>query len=135
MIQVTTDELNVAEHLAAVADTRMGAVVSFIGQIRDHDPEIAGEVATIEYSAHPDAEKILGAIINEVSTDFPCAIAASHRYGELTVGDIALIVIVATPHRSQAYEVSRTVVERIKAELPIWKKQHTVDGQSQWSGL
>ena len=51
MIQVTTDELNVAEHLAAVADTRMGAVVSFIGQIRDHDPEIAGDAGEADQVA------------------------------------------------------------------------------------
>lgn len=135
MIQVTDNVLDVAAHVAAVDDDRMGAVVTFIGQIRNHDPQVTTNVEAIDYSAHPDAEMILKTIITDVQTDFPCLIAASHRIGRLNVGDIALVVCVAAPHRSQSYEVSRSVVERIKAELPIWKKQHTDDGESHWSGL
>lgn len=135
MIQVTEQELDVAAHIAAAIDDKMGAQVTFIGQIRNHDPGVPTEVSAIDYSAHPDAETILKTIISEVQTEFPCLIAASHRIGHLVVGDIALVVVVSAPHRSQAYEVSRNVVERIKAELPIWKKQHDIAGESHWSGL
>ena len=135
MIQVTEEELDVAAHISAATYDRIGAQVTFIGQIRNHDPAVPAEVSSIDYSAHPDAEMILKSIISEVQTEFPCLIAASHRIGHLKVGDIALVVAVSAPHRAQAYEVSRNVVERIKAELPIWKKQHDIAGDSHWSGL
>lgn len=137
--RVTTDVLDVAEHLAAVDDLAAGAVVTFVGQIRDHDPGAQGEVTGIEYSAHPDAERILGelAAAAEASavTGDVVRVAVSHRIGALAVGDLALVACVATPHRGDAYEVSRALVEAIKAQLPIWKRQHEVDGRTHWVGL
>lgn len=140
LIQVTAERLELTEHLAAVDDERCGAVVSFIGQVRNHDPQARGTITAIEYSAHPDAQTVLHGLIQEVTTGGngspqpAVRIAVSHRIGHLEVGDLALVVCVATAHREQAYELSRTVVERIKVELPIWKKQHTADGTSHWSG-
>ena len=61
--------------------------------------------------------------------------AVSHRIGALAVGDLALVACVATGHRGHAYDVSRELVERIKAELPIWKRQHEVGGRTHWVGL
>src|SRR5690625_428215 len=141
LIQVTTDRLGMAEHLAAVDDEHCGAVVSFIGQVRNHDAQAPGTVTAIEYSAHPDAQTVLRALIQEIaaggdgSPQHVVRIAASHRVRHLEAGDLALVVCVATAHRQQAYEISSAVVERIKVELPIWKKQHTADGTSHWSGL
>lgn len=142
LVQVTDRELDLAEHLTAVRDDRCGAVASFLGQVRNHDPGADGAVSAIEYSAHPDAEQVLIGIVRELSGAVGDAvpggvvqIAVSHRIGDLIVGDLALVVCVATAHRAQAYEISRNLVERIKVELPVWKKQHTADGTSHWSGL
>lgn len=143
-VAVTTDVLDVAQHLAAVEDPTCGAVVTFIGQVRDHDPSATEPVVGIEYSAHPDAEGTLAEIVASLgdvaevtarSSGSAVRVAVSHRVGELDVGDLALVACVATAHRAQAYELSRVLVERIKAELPIWKKQLTVDGVHQWVGL
>lgn len=137
LARVTTAPLEVTHHLGAVADSRCGAVVSFLGQVRDHDPAASGEVIGIEYSAHPDAERVLADIVATLRSeaDQPVRIAVSHRVGPLAVGDLALVACVATAHRADAYQLSRELVERIKAELPVWKKQLTRDGGSHWVGL
>lgn len=137
LIQVTEAPLDLAAHLAAVTDPTCGAQVTFLGQIRDHDPGAEGAVTGIDYSAHPDAEAILRRIVGEVLTGAagPARVAVSHRIGRLAVGDLALVACVATAHRADAYELSRALVERIKAELPVWKKQHTAGGDAHWVGL
>src|SRR5690625_2492546 len=148
LVQVTEGVLDVAEHLAAVEDPRCGAVTTFIGQVRDHDPQVPGTVTSISYSAHPDAQQLLqpldaqmagaggtgpgpggeaagaagdgsGQRPAEGATADPVRIAASHRIGDLAVGDLALVVCVATAHRARGFEICRTVVERIKVELPV----------------
>ncbi|MGC0142746.1 molybdenum cofactor biosynthesis protein MoaE [Pseudactinotalea sp. Z1732] len=136
MIQVTEQTLDVAAHMAAVDDPRCGAVTTFVGQVRDHDPGVTGTVTSISYSAHPDAQSVLERIVAEVSGGADrLRIAVSHRVGDLVVGDLALVVSVASAHRAQSYAASREVVERIKVELPVWKKQHTADGAGHWSGI
>lgn len=140
--RVTAEPLDVAEHLSIVDDERCGAVSVFVGRIRNHDPGVEGEVAGIEYSAHPDAERVLREIavgLDDAALDGPAGapvlVAVSHRIGSLGVGDVALVACVATAHRAQAQELSQRLVERIKHELPVWKKQHTVDGAHHWVGL
>lgn len=134
LARVTTDELLLAEHLAAVEDPHAGAVVTFIGQIRDHDPEAVGRVVSLDYTAHPDAERVLETLVAGHVRD-GVRIAVSHRIGHLEVGDIALIACVASAHRGDAYEVSRALVEAVKAEVPIWKRQHEATGNTSWVGL
>lgn len=134
LARVSSDPLDLAEHLAAVQDPACGAVVTFVGQVRDHDPDADGEVTGIEYSAHPDAERILAELAEQAEAD-GARVAVSHRIGALAVGDLALVACVATAHRAQAYEVSRELVERIKAELPVWKRQQQSDGRTSWVGI
>ncbi|MGO2751606.1 MAG: molybdenum cofactor biosynthesis protein MoaE [Pseudoclavibacter sp.] len=134
LARVTTDELLLAEHLAAVDDPRAGAVVTFVGQIRDHDPEAAGRVVSLDYTAHPDAERVLEGLAAAHARD-GVRVAVSHRIGHLEVGDIALIACVASAHRGDAYDVSRALVEAVKAEVPIWKQQHEAGGNTSWVGL
>lgn len=140
LVRVTSDPLDLAEHLTAVEDRTCGAVVTFVGQIRDHAPDADGEVTGIEYSAHPDAQEVLESIVARVrelpvAGPTPALIAVSHRVGPLAVGDVALLACVATSHRAGAYEVSRALVETIKTDLPVWKKQRTADGATHWVGL
>lgn len=134
LARVSSAPLDLAEHLAAVQDPACGAVVTFVGQVRDHDPGASGEVTGIEYSAHPDAQRVLAELAERAEAD-GARVAVSHRIGSLAVGDLALVACVATAHRAQAYEVSRELVERIKAELPVWKRQTEVDGRASWVGI
>lgn len=137
---ISETDLDVSAHLAAVEGSGFGAVATFIGRVRDHDPDVSGEVVSLDYSAHPDAERMLAEIIDgcraracDKGTDV--AIAASHRVGHLVVGDIAIVACVASAHRAAAFDVCRELVETIKAELPIWKRQWRADGAHNWVGL
>jgi molybdenum cofactor synthesis domain-containing protein len=128
--------LDVAAHLAAVASPRAGAVATFVGTVRDHDPEAAGEVVALEYSSHPDAPAVLASIAeNLAGREGVLGLAVSHRVGHLGVGDLAIVACVATAHRELAFDVCRELVERVKAELPVWKRQLLADGSHTWVGL
>lgn len=136
MTRISAEPLDVAAHLAAVASPQAGAVATFVGQVRDHDPEAAGQVVRLAYSAHPDAAAVLERIANEFAdVDDVLGLAVSHRVGELGIGDVAIVACVATAHRELAFRVCRELVERVKAELPIWKKQVVADGSHTWVGI
>ncbi|MDQ2622681.1 MAG: molybdenum cofactor biosynthesis protein MoaE [Actinomycetota bacterium] len=132
--RIAEEPLDLTQHLEAVSGPGFGAVVTFVGQIRDHDPEATGTVELVEYSHHPDAEVILERIAAEVATA-ETRLAVSHRTGPVEVGQPALIACVASAHRAPAYEVSRDLVERIKKEVPIWKRQLAADGRRNWQGI
>lgn len=132
---VTTEPLDLAAHLAAVDDPAMGAETSFAGRVRDHDPDAATTVVALEYTAHPDASEALHRIAAEASASSGALVAVSHRIGRLSVGDAAVVIAVAAPHRGVAFEVCRAVIEGIKTDLPVWKRQIEADGTSAWKGL
>lgn len=133
LVYVGDGPLDVAAHLAAVESAAMGAVVTFIGQVRDHDPGVDGPVSGIEYSAHPDADAVLARLVAALPSDV--LVAVSHRTGLLDVGDLALVACVAAAHRDAAYAASRELIESIKRDLPVWKRQLQVDGTATWVGL
>jgi molybdopterin synthase catalytic subunit len=134
--RVTESTLDVGEHAAAVSGRAHGAVVTFIGQVRDHDPDAAGRVTGLDYSAHPDAGRIIGEIADRVRGAHPLVVlAVSHRIGHLEVGDLALVAAVASAHRGDAFAACESLVEAVKAEVPIWKKQYEIDGSHSWVGL
>jgi molybdopterin synthase catalytic subunit len=127
--------LDVAAHLAAVAHPAAGAVATFVGQVRDHDPGVTGTVVALEYSAHPDAPAVLRRLAEAVAAeDDVLGVAVSHRVGRLAVGEPAIVVAVATAHRAEAFERCRALVERVKAELPVWKREILADGSHVWVG-
>lgn len=136
---VTDDPVDPTALLALVGSRRAGAVASFVGQVRDHDREASGEVTGIEYTRHPDADAVMTRIVGRVTAQLDpgdeALVAAAHRVGRLAVGDVALAVCVATPHRAPAFALCAQIVEAIKAELPIWKRQVEADGRAIWSGL
>lgn len=133
--RISVDPLDLAVHLDAVDDSTAGAVTTFIGRVRDHDPDAAAAVRALEYTSHPDAETVLAALAAEVVGDTDALVAVSHRVGSLGVGDAAVIIAVAAAHRGTAFEVCRQLIERIKSELPVWKRQIEVDGTATWLGL
>lgn len=130
---VSATPLDLAAHLAAVADPAMGAVTTFLGTVRDSDPDAAGEVVALEYTAHPDAEATLRTLA-EASGD-GVLVAVSHRAGRLAIGDAAVVIAVASPHRAEAFDACRRLIESIKTELPVWKRQVEADGTTAWKGL
>ena len=137
-LQVKLDQhpLDIDVHLAAVQDPRAGAVVTFVGAVRNHDPSVTGAVAALEYTAHPDAEDILRTLAAKAaSSDGVLALAVSHRIGLVGVGEAAMIVAVATAHRALAFEVCSALVESVKADLPVWKREVLADGSHVWVGL
>ena len=137
-LQVKLDQqpLDIDVHLAAVQDPRAGAVATFIGVVRNHDPSVTGAVTALEYSAHPDAEEVLRKLAAKAAArDGVLALAVSHRIGLVGVGEAAMIVAVATAHRALAFEVCSELVESVKADLPVWKREVLADGSHVWVGL
>lgn len=121
-------------HVSAVSGPHWGAIATFVGTVRDHDPSVAGEVTALEYSAHPDALTVLEAIC--ARSDGPdVAIAVTHRVGLLGVGEAAIVAAVASAHRREALDTLGVLVEHIKAELPVWKKEILADGSHTWVGI
>lgn len=134
---ISEEPLDLAAHLAAVEDTRLGAVTTFIGRVRDNDPDAETPVIGLDYSAHPDAEATLRLIAEAAAAERgdPAIVAVSHRIGRLGVGDAAVVIAVASAHRAEAFDVCRAVIEAIKRELPVWKRQLESDGSSSWKGI
>ena len=134
--RVTDAPLDLAEHVTAVSTSADGAVVTFIGQVRDHDPDATDRVTGLDYSAHPDAGRIIGEIADRTRAAHPLVtLAVSHRIGHLDVGDLALVAAVASAHRGDAFAACEALVEAVKAEVPIWKKQYEIGGTHSWVGL
>lgn len=133
--EVTAVPLSLDEHIALVSGSRHGAVATFLGVVRDHDPSVAGTVTHLEYSAHPDAAATLASIVAGVEARHDAVVAASHRIGLLAVGEAALVVAAASAHREQAFAACREVVEEIKATLPVWKREILADGSHTWVGI
>jgi molybdopterin synthase catalytic subunit len=123
--------LSVDEVLAAVADPGAGGIALFVGAVRDHDA--TREVTKLSYSAHPSAAAELRTVAEKVAADFAVrAMAAVHRVGDLDVGDLAVVVAVACPHRGEAFQACRTLIDNLKHDVPIWKHQRFGDGTSEW---
>lgn len=113
----------------------VGAVATFLGTVRDHDPGVAGTVVALEYSAHPDAEAVLRGLTDGVAAhDGVLAVAVSHRVGHLAVGEPAVAVAVSAAHRAPAFDACRALIEAVKAELPVWKREVLADGSHVWVG-
>lgn len=130
---VTAGAIDLAALEAWVATPADGAVVTFHGVVRDHDHGVA--VSALEYQAHPDAERLLHEVCARVSSRTGLRIATAHRVGLLALGDLALAAVVASPHRAEAFATIAELVDEIKREVPIWKRQHLADGLTEWVGL
>ena len=114
-----------------VVGAEHGGVVTFIGAVRNHHAGRA--VLRLEYSAFgPMADAEFARIIGEAEARWPARVAAEHRVGTLEVGDVAVIVVAAAPHRDAAFDACRYVIEEIKRRVPIWKREHYADGTVGW---
>lgn len=133
LVEIRETPLDVSEVLAAVSDDTAGGVTFFVGAVRDHDGE--RPVTHLDYSAHPTATDRMRDVVQAVADRHPVtAVAAVHRVGLLEIGDLAVVVAAAAPHRGQAFDAARELIDDLKATVPIWKHQVFADGTEEWVG-
>jgi molybdopterin synthase catalytic subunit len=133
LIDVRESELSVDEVRAAVADPAAGGIALFAGAVRDsdHDRSVSG----LSYSAHPSAVDELRRVAEVIAEKYPViGIAAVHRVGDLAIGDLAVVLAVSCPHRAEAFDACRDLIDILKASVPIWKHQRFGDGTAEWVG-
>ncbi|GAA3232990.1 molybdenum cofactor biosynthesis protein MoaE [Nonomuraea helvata] len=133
LLGIRDTPLSVDEVLAAVGDHAAGGTTLFVGTVREQDH--GKPVTRLSYSAHPSAEAELRRVAEKIAADFPVtALAAVHRVGDLELGEAAVVVAVAAPHRDEAFKASRRLIDDLKAQVPIWKHQVFADGETEWVG-
>ena len=134
LAEVRDAVLSVDDVLAAVRHDAAGAIVLFVGQVRNHDD--GKGVTALSYSCHPTATQAAVDVATALAQAHPqCRLAVLHRVGELSVGDIAIVAAVSAAHRDDAFSVCRALVDAVKAQVPIWKHQTFADGSDEWVGL
>jgi molybdopterin synthase catalytic subunit len=125
--------LSVEETSAAVAHAGAGAIDLFVGVVRDSSD--GRSVTRLDYEAYDSmAEAEMRRIGDEIERAIPgVRVAVQHRLGALAVGDVAVVCAASAPHRAEAFAACRALIERIKARVPIWKREHGPDGAA-WVG-
>ncbi|TDL31404.1 molybdenum cofactor biosynthesis protein MoaE [Jeotgalibacillus sp. S-D1] len=133
MFVITSEPILIEEVTNKVVRPEAGAVVNFIGTVREFTK--GKRTLSLQYEAYPAmAEKQLEKIGAEIKEKWPEAVTAiTHRTGKLAISDIAVVIAVSTPHRKDAYLANEYAIERIKQIVPIWKKEHWEDGE-EWIG-
>jgi molybdopterin synthase catalytic subunit len=129
---LTDEPIDVAALEADVASTDHGAVVTFVGRARRRADD-GREVVELHYEAFAEmAEQVLSQIVAEADASWPGSLTVvAHRTGTVALGEVAVAIVTAAPHRAEAYEANRFVIEAIKERLPIWKRERFTDG-SEW---
>lgn len=134
MAQIREEPLSVDEVLASVQHPSCGGITVFVGVVRDHDR--GQDVASLDYSVHPTAAARLTEVTQTVAARSGAVrVAALHRSGHLEIGDLAVVVAAAAPHRDAAFTACRDLIDTLKAEVPIWKHQHLGAGGTEWVGM
>jgi molybdopterin synthase catalytic subunit len=133
LIAVRESALSLDEVRAALADPTAGGIAIFAGAVRNHDHQ--QQVSTLSYSAHPTAEAEMRRVAEQIAAKYDVtAIAAVHRVGDLAIGDLAVVAAVSCPHRAEAFDACRALIDELKASVPIWKHQRFADGSDEWVG-
>ena len=131
MVRLQSDPIGVDELIETVRGDSEGAVAIFLGTVRDHNE--GRKVVRLEYHAYGEmAEREMARIEHEATTRFGVSsLALVHRTGALEIGEISVAVAVSSPHRAQAIEACRFVIDTLKQTVPIWKKEH-FEGGTVW---
>jgi molybdopterin synthase catalytic subunit len=132
LVRITSDPISADEAIAFVADPGAGGTCVFLGTVRDHSG--AGDVGGLSYEAWDElALRRLGEIAGEAFVTWSIRkMAILHRTGDLAVGEVSVVVAVSAEHRAEAFEACRHGIERLKEDVPIWKKEHLRAGESHW---
>ena len=129
---ITAAPISAEDVLRHVGDRADGAVLLFLGTVRAQHEGRA--VRGMRYDAYDAmAVEVLDAIVREAAARWGSErIAVVHRTGELALGEVSVAIAVSTPHRAEAYDASRYIIEQIKERLPVWKREHYTAGESRW---
>ncbi len=132
LIRVTDEALSVDEALSFVADPGAGGTCVFVGTVRDHSR--AGDVTGLRYEAWDElAVKRLDELARELAQTWPVKkVAILHRTGDLAIGEASVVIACSAPHRADAFEACRQGIERLKQDVPIWKREALVTGDAHW---
>ena len=130
--RITDKEIVPSRVVDAVMDESAGGVALFLGTVRDHSE--AGKVEALEYESYVElAEKKLLEIEEEALRRWPVKkIKILHRVGKLRLGEVSVAVAISTPHRAEAFEACRYAIDRIKRDVPIWKRERLAGGKQVW---
>ena len=133
-VQLLAEPLSIDRCIRAVSSAGMGGIVTFIGMVRRHSRGIV--VDHLEYEAYgPMAVREMTRLCDEIEAELPdTRLAVEHRVGRLAIGDIAVAIAAAAPHRAEAFTACRAMIDRLKDRVPIWKKEVGEDG-AEWVGL
>ncbi len=131
-VELVHGPIRIDEVSARVSRPGAGAIVTFSGTVRDHHR--GRSVTHLTYDAYESmAIDALARIAAELEGEHPgVRVAISHRLGDVPAGDTSVVIAVSSPHRQAGYEASRQALERLKREVPIWKREHYADGESVW---
>ncbi|MCW2809810.1 MAG: moaE [Friedmanniella sp.] len=136
---VTDAPLSVDRLLALVSGPEVGGIALFVGVVRRHDPvseQPGDDVVSLDYTGHPTAAVVLRRCAEDVAARHEVlAVAVEHRVGHLEVGDLAVVVAAGAVHRGAALAACAELIETLKAEVPIWKEQAFLGGDTEWVGL
>jgi molybdopterin synthase catalytic subunit len=129
---LTHERIGAESVLPLVAAPEHGAALVFLGTVRDHNEGRA--VSGVHYEGYAEmAARTLSQILDEVAARVqPCKLAAVHRLGELGIGDVSIAIAVSTPHRAEAFEACRNVIEEVKRRLTVWKQERYMEGDREW---
>jgi molybdopterin synthase catalytic subunit len=134
-VRLSAEPLSVGGALRFVADPAAGGRVLFTGAARGHAQGRA--VEALEYEAFGErAEQVLADLAAGAAERWPglCAVWIEHRTGRLAIGEEAVVVAAGAPHREEAFAAARWLIDTLKAEAPIWKKEHWAGGGAHWPG-
>ncbi|WP_137825269.1 molybdenum cofactor biosynthesis protein MoaE [Brevibacterium sp. 2SA] len=130
---ITESPISVTELEPEVVTAECGAAVTFSGIIRDHDS--GRGVTRLVYESHPLAPAHIAEAAAAVAARHPAVrLSVVHRVGELSVGDVALAAVVASPHRRESFVACGELVDEVKEKVAIWKHQFFTDGDDEWVG-
>jgi molybdopterin synthase catalytic subunit len=126
--------LDVGEAYASAVRSSAGAVVLFVGTTRDHAED--KRVLRLSYEAfEPMALEMMEKMIDEAAARWPLeSVVMLHRTGDVPVGEASVVIAVSSAHRSEAFEACRFFIDRLKQDVPIWKREYFADGTSEWTG-
>lgn len=132
MIELVETKIDIGSYLKQMDDPAHGACLVFSGVVRNRNH--GRTVTSVSYDAFaPLCTQTFSEISDEARRHCPGArILLIHRVGRLEVGEVSVLLAVSTPHRAEAYQISRYVIENLKTRAPIWKKETYVDGESEW---
>ena len=132
MITLTTGEIDYTALTESVRSPVSGAVVLFLGTVRELTH--GRQTSALDYEAYPGmAEAKMHELADQARRQWPVdQLAIVHRLGHLEPGDISIAVAVSCPHRHQAFDAGRFLIDELKAQVPIWKKENWADGTTEW---